>query len=341
MSKVIVFDTPGLMPIEAFTMVGLNAKPKSTNPIGFFGTGLKYAIAVLLRLEQKVTIFIGRTEYVFETRREEFREKEFQFVYMRKREGVLSRWRTVKLPFTLEYGKTWEMWQAYRELHTNTLDENGEILDYHSTEVPLLIRTGHTLIIVEGEEFRQAYYDRFKTFLPEGLGERNSTDTIQVLNKPSRHMYYRGMRVFDFPEKVESLFTYNFLGRIDLTEDRTAKYPFMLEMQIAEMYSRSEDKELIKAMYTAPVGSFERKINFRYVNTPPSSSFRTISSRSYASYHSGRSYLRSHIALPKYKYAVRDIVQAYIDLCRAHDISNDMVDEAKRRLAEEDDEIIF
>ena len=53
----VVFSTNGLIPLQAFTMFGLNAKPESKNPFGFFGTGLKIAIAVCLRMQQEVVIW--------------------------------------------------------------------------------------------------------------------------------------------------------------------------------------------------------------------------------------------------------------------------------------------
>lgn len=332
-SKAIVFRTPGHMPIEAFTMVGVNSKPNSSNPIGFFGTGLKYAIAVLLRLEQKVTIFIGRTEYVFETKKEEFRSKEFDFVYMRKRESVFSKWRKTKLPFTLEYGKTWEIWQAYRELHTNTLDENGSVYSLSDREVAEdFVMDSYTIIVVEGEEFRQAYYDRFKTFLPEGLRERNSTDAIQVLDKPSKHIYYRGMRVFDFPKDVQSKYTYNFLSHVELTEDRTAKYPFILEARIAEMVATSTNKKFIQDVVRSSAGTFESKLKFDYASTPPSNEFKEVGRMPYARHHGAYLYYRSHVPKVTPKYDIRAILQTFVDVPDLPAYCAEFVDEAKKYL---------
>lgn len=39
MPRVVVFKTPGHIPLEAFTTFGINSKPNSLNPIGFFGSG--------------------------------------------------------------------------------------------------------------------------------------------------------------------------------------------------------------------------------------------------------------------------------------------------------------
>ena len=55
----IVHSTPGLIDLRAFTTFGVNSKPNSKNPIGYFGTGLKYAVAVLARHKCPVTVWIG------------------------------------------------------------------------------------------------------------------------------------------------------------------------------------------------------------------------------------------------------------------------------------------
>ncbi|KAH0544575.1 hypothetical protein GP486_008509 [Trichoglossum hirsutum] len=64
-TRSVLFQTTGLIPIEAFTILGMNAKPKTPNPIGYFGTGLKYAVAVCARLGIPFRLFIGLKEYQF------------------------------------------------------------------------------------------------------------------------------------------------------------------------------------------------------------------------------------------------------------------------------------
>src|SRR5690606_20364037 len=88
---------------------------ETDNPIGMFGTGLKYAIAVLLRNGNCIEITNKDKTYSFSIHDIDFRGKSFQQILCNGK----------KLPFTTEYGKNWELWQAYRELHSNTVDEEG------------------------------------------------------------------------------------------------------------------------------------------------------------------------------------------------------------------------
>ena len=46
--SVIVHENLGLIDPRAFTTRGLNAKPNTKSPIGYFGTGLKKALKLLL-----------------------------------------------------------------------------------------------------------------------------------------------------------------------------------------------------------------------------------------------------------------------------------------------------
>lgn len=150
----IIFQNQGLIPIDAFTTFGINAKPNSDNPIGYFGTGLKYAVAVTLRLGGTFRLFRGIEEYEFYLKEKDFRGKSFQTVRMRKRKSLMARWSYDKLPFTTELGKNWKPWMAIRELESNTRDENGHSCLFHEHDDP---HPDYTMIIIECPEMEEAY----------------------------------------------------------------------------------------------------------------------------------------------------------------------------------------
>lgn len=284
MAQSVVFSTPGLIPIESFTVFGMNAKPNSTNPFGFFGTGLKIAIAVCIRHNQEVVIWRGKDKYTFYTKKTDFRGKEFQKIRMKKetwRPSDLFKNQTLKsyheLPFTTELGKHWELWQAFREFMTNTMDENGKVFlaneGYHPPEPDT------SFVQVTGQRFVDEYHERDKNFLPDGLTVREGSDRLQVLDRPSKYVYYRGVRVWDLKE--ESQFTYNFLMHVELTEDRTAKYPFLLESYICDHIVGSSDEAFLKKTVEAPpTNSFERRLSYNYVSASPSPHFSTAAASS-------------------------------------------------------------
>ena len=120
----ITFKNKGAIDVRAITTFGISSK-ENDNAIGYFGTGLKYAIAVMLREGVNFSIVTGGKQYEFETRAETVRVDEFNFCFMRA--GGTGKFE--QLPFTTELGKNWELWQAFRELYCNCTDENGEISD--------------------------------------------------------------------------------------------------------------------------------------------------------------------------------------------------------------------
>lgn len=267
----IVHITPGLLDIRAITTFGLHAKPGTDNPIGKFGTGLKYAIATLLRLGCEVRLFIGTVEYEFYTKKDAFRGVEYEQVYMKKRRSIFSKWGYVQLPFTTEHGKFWENWQAFRELHSNTLDEGGKtgVYDYYEP------KSDETVFIIDGPAYTDAYYARDKTFLPGALTVREGDDKVQVFNEPSNHIYWRGIRVFDLEKP--SVYTYNILENLDLTEDRTLKYVWDAQAKIAAYVARSKDQKLINAVVSADAEKFfEGRLDWDYSYSTPSAEFKEV-----------------------------------------------------------------
>lgn len=270
----IVHVTPGLLDIRGFTILGLHAKPNSNAPIGKFGSGLKYAVATLLRLDCQVQVFIGGVEYEFYTKTADFRGVGYKQLMMKKRKGLLARWSYEELPFTTEFGKFWKPWQAYRELESNTRDEGGET--FFDVVVPPRdwSKSDNTVIVVTGKAYEEAYLDRDKVFLPEALTKREGDENVQVFNEPSKHLYWRGIRIYDLDKPT--IYTYNILSDLEITEDRTLKYMFQAHQAIAAFVAKSKDERFINAVVSAKDENFEAKLDFDYAYTSPSAQFNEV-----------------------------------------------------------------
>jgi len=106
--------TPTKIEPFSWSIMGVNVK-ENDNPIGHFGTGLKMAIAVLLRTNHNITIKTEDQEYIFGIDLKTLRGKDFWVCTCNGEE----------LPYTTELGKEWDVWMAYRELISNTIDEGG------------------------------------------------------------------------------------------------------------------------------------------------------------------------------------------------------------------------
>lgn len=240
----VIFRTPTILDLRAITTFGLHAKPNSKSPIGFFGTGLKMAIAVLVRNQIPVTIYIGNTAYVFYTKDNEFRDTTYQSIRMKKRDGLLGRWQYEELPFTTQLAKQWQLWMAFRELESNTRDENGSTSIMTAEWVHPQDSESTTIVVGPSEAFFKVAKDIDTIFLPDGLREPTvDLPKFQIFDRPGHYIYYRGMRVLELDKP--SLFTYNVLDTQELTEDRTLRYVWWLQDQVARYLVASEDRALV------------------------------------------------------------------------------------------------
>lgn len=267
----IVFKTSGLIPIEAFTTFGINSKPTTTTAIGFFGTGLKYAVAVLCRMRIPVEVWIGEKCYHFYPSSHTFRGKDFEFIRMKRRDGLLGKWfGHTRLPFTTELGKNWELWQAYRELHSNTLDELGQTAQVDDEEI-VVGSPNHTHIVIRGPEMAKVWDKRGDIFLEGGVQSLAGGARAQVFRGGTRYLYYRGLRVFTL--QTPSVFTWNILEAMQLTEDRTLAAQYLPAFYAARHVAQSADRDFIKDVLNAKEGTWEHGFDYSSISITPSSEF--------------------------------------------------------------------
>lgn len=232
------FHNPGEIDIRGATIAGLSAKD-SGQPIGFFGTGLKYAIACVLRWNGSITIHSGTKVYAFEAQDLRFRDKDFKQVCMS--ENLMS---NIELGFTIEYGKKWKPWQVFRELYANALDEGGDVCE--SAVTPC---AGQTVIVVRCKELIDPFHDRDNIILPRNHHFHHNGKTASITNKPSNAIFYRGVRVFENNYSA----TYNILKEMELTEDRTLSSRYSAHRCCSKEIQSCKDRDLIYVVATAAV----------------------------------------------------------------------------------------
>jgi hypothetical protein len=262
----IMFENDGIIPLEAFTTFGINVKVNE-NPIGYFGTGLKYAVAITLRLGGTFQLWRDGVEYEFYVKKEDFRGKEFGTIRMKKRRGLTSRWTYERLPFTTELGKDWEPWMAFRELESNTRDENGRthILDPQDLELADLYGESKTLIAVTCPEIERVFTDELDTvFMSTSVLKSDhliDKPFVDIYDRPSKYLFYRGLRVVELPRP--SLFTYN-LKQADLTEDRTLKYYYSVKGRLSQTILTADSSVARRIINAAPDTVWEQVLDYDY-----------------------------------------------------------------------------
>lgn len=198
------FQNAGEFDPRAMLTMGVSAKEKDT-AVGFFGTGFKYAIAIVLRLGGSIRIDTCGKEYEFTVEPTEIRGKTFDIVKMNGQEAG----------FTTHLGTNWEPWMAYRELYCNAADEYGA--------VQTVCQPGFdTTIHVRCKELYDAFQNHDEYFINtrhrEFIGGNHK---VEMYRGTSNRIYYRGIAIGQL--SAPSMYTYNVLSKVTLTEDRTLK----------------------------------------------------------------------------------------------------------------------
>lgn len=318
------FQTETSLDTRAFMTFGLNAKPNTKSPIGHFGTGLKYAIAVCVREGCPISIYADEVWFEFYGKESDFRgEKVTDIKYKKRRLQPNKKWKMVshgRLPFTTDLGKEWELWQAFREIQSNTLDEDGctACVDAVSTSVDDLVKNGRTIVVVEGNAFAQVYHNRNDIFLPNATRYNTLTDVdgnvtqlpdMEVFDAPSRYIYYRGIRVLDLnahnynadaqENPIKSRYTYNLIGDTSLTEDRTLAYAYGTLSRIGRWIMQHDDEAWIRDVLEVDGDKFwEGKIDFNNPSITPSAEFMRAYRSAANVLSSARTFMKAYDAPP-------------------------------------------
>lgn len=243
MSKVYFYNN-GELDIRSAQVMGINVKPTTDNPIGFFGTGFKYGLAVCARIGAKVTIHTGNEVYHLETYQDGFRGKTFDFVRLR-RGGTDDEY--ITLPFTTELGKNWKPWMVVRELGSNARDEGGDF-GIRPDEASAY----DTVIEVEHDDIYTVAITNNSVFLNDSKVLEHC-DQVETHRKVlGNSVYYRGINVGHM-EKY-SKYTYNILMKIELTEDRTMRVPWHIRVILGVAIQNSGNADYIRDCVMAPTG---------------------------------------------------------------------------------------
>ena len=241
----VYFSNPGHIDLDVIRTMGVSVKGNK-NPIGYFGTGLKFAIATLLRNEHEIVLHTNNRTIKFSTGKKTIRGAEFNMIYMDDEQ----------LGFTTDLGKNWEVWQAYRELYSNAMDEMGS--------VGRIFKNNDTVFIVKGHEIGEAHENRGKIFLqnePWIVG-----DGIEVHRGKSEFVYYRGVRVHKLPKL--SRFTYNLTCHMMLTEDRTLASNYDMAYKLGTRLPRIPDHSFASKIVDPEWEGFENALDFSDCGDP-------------------------------------------------------------------------
>jgi hypothetical protein len=257
--SVLYFCNPGFFDLRAMLTMGVNTKPHTENPIGRFGTGFKYAVAIILRHKGSIKVHTWDqgtdVTYEFTVQPETIRGDSFEMIKVNGQDAHI----------TTHMGSSWEPWMAFRELYSNMLDENGELL----LERPV---KAQTIVEVDCPVIWEAYQNRDEYFLKPNLLYTATNDGVEIHAGPSKWYYFRGIAVAS-TGKQKTQFAYNRTRGVELSEERTARYPHQLSQYAASALQQCEDERVV-AVINAGRGFAEEQFDFNQYITPSRAFFQ-------------------------------------------------------------------
>jgi hypothetical protein len=250
--KYILIQNDGEIESNSFELIGASTKRDEAGKIGFFGSGLKYSIAYMIRKNISFRIFSGRKELKFSTSNEKLKGKDFDRITINGKETS----------YTTTMGPTWDAdWFVLREIYCNALDEGSctlvkETENVSASEGKTRIYIQLTQTLAKVIAHWDAYFsdEREPKFVNKAVGtsymgtgdggEYVPIQQISVYAKTEGVIYRRGIRV-----SVQEKLMYDYgLSHVTINEDRTAKYPDAITYVAANLIAQFSDESYVRSI---------------------------------------------------------------------------------------------
>jgi len=250
MKQYILIQNDGEIETNSFELIGASTKRDEKGKIGFFGSGLKYSIAYMMRNGIEFKVFSGMNEIKFSTTPETLKDKSFDRICI---DGKPT-------SYTVTMGPTWtEDWFVLREIYCNAIDEGTCTLVKDTQEVHP--SDGKTRIYVElTQKLREvignwdSYFsderapiftsgEIYTAYVSQDDGGIRNQKMI-VYQKTQGVLYRRNIRVY---ENAKLMYDYG-LNHVGINEDRTAKSAYMFSYSILGLFLTFANEGYIKSV---------------------------------------------------------------------------------------------
>jgi hypothetical protein len=170
----------------------------------------------------------------------------------------------------------WKVWQAYRELYTNcVIDEKGGVRVIDEDYLDDVGYPDDVCVIVTGDEFMKVHEQHDRYFINddkcETIAKTFRMRAVDRVHHSDNGIFYRSMYTGTQTEKP-SLFTYDYISKVSLTEDRTLADVWYIKQHVAAIWIEAMSYETLieylplaanSAVYENELESYE----------PPSNAF--------------------------------------------------------------------
>lgn len=243
------FSNKGEVPINAFKLLGASSKRDTAGKIGYFGTGLKYAMAVMLRGDVEFKIYSGEKEVKIGKRKTKFLDQDIHVITVNGE----------KTSITMDAGIDWEPWFAVREIYANNLDEQGKM----SLASEIKPELGYTKIYIKRDEKLQGLIDNWSSYFSNTRTVLSHLeDRFAVLEKNNHQnftVFRRGIQAYT--NRTPSLFDYD-VDNLAINESRVAINDYSARQRAAEALALSDNTGVILRLVSGSDDVIERDSNF-------------------------------------------------------------------------------
>jgi len=243
----------GEIDINGLHLMGVTDK-RGKEKIGFFGSGNKYAIALLIREKIPFKIFSGVKEIKIGTRPVMFRGQLFEQIIVGGQ----------KTSLTAQMGIDWETWFTIREFYCNALDEGDAKIEIVKNIKP---SAGKTIVYIGLTEKLSKFFKNINNYilvnykpLTKSKTFYGSAELLPRYNEGEFVCYRKGIRIYP-KNKQSCLYWYNF-SDISINESRVYKYEYQIKEQIASFLTVTDSREVILNFLRNWEGKFEEGLNW-------------------------------------------------------------------------------
>lgn len=244
----------GLIEREAFTLIGASSKRDDETKIGFFGSGLKYSLAVLLRHNVGFRIFSGLNEITITSKPTDFRGKTFNQIHI---DGQAT-------GFTQEMGIDWQAWYPIREIYCNALDETQGAIEEANIMIP---KESETHFYIEKCEAIREIMDNWNDYFTN-----RRTDVILDAGNFKVYcghdkkylLYRRGVQC----HKMDHQCLYHYDDKeFEINESRTLRNTSDATYMVAHQIAKYANKEMIRNIFDNYGENIEGKFNYTFAQS--------------------------------------------------------------------------
>lgn len=268
MKKYVQIQNDGEIEFGGLHLMGISSKRGDSEKIGFFGSGNKYSIALLLREKIPFKIYSGKKEVKFSTETVVFRGQTYEQIAIN---GELT-------SLTTSMGIDWETWFAVREMYCNAVDEGGAKMTVSNAPKG---EVGKTTIFIELTDKLNEFFSRVDKYIlvdkSKMLSEaKTQYGNVEVYSSDGKELvcYRKGIRIFP-KNQIVSMFYYNF-DRIEINESRVYKYEHEVKERIAAFLANTDRKDIISHYLNKWKGSYEADAKWEYVSDSLSETWHEI-----------------------------------------------------------------